>query len=305
MVPEMYNAALPASAAPTREGLNVELLAPALGAEIKGVDVASAPSESEMIAIRDALHRHSVILLRDQHLAPAQQVAFARRLGTLRVSFMNQFAVENCPELTVVSNIARNGKPIGLVDAGALWHTDGSYLARPDMYSVLYSLEVPHRDGEPLGDTLFTSVAAAWEALPEQTRQRIAEDRAVHSIMHNVEKKALHGFSKPPVDGAQRKTLPDVEHPVVRVHPVTGRKCLYVTEGHTKSIVGRSPEESENLLTELWAQIVRPEFIYRHKWRVGDLLVWDNCAVQHLAITDYGSLPRRLHRAGIAGPIPT
>lgn len=285
-------------------GLTVEPLGAVVGAEIRGIDVARGLTEAEMSAVRDALHRHSVIVMRGQGLSPDDQVAFAKRLGTPRVSFFNQYAVEGCPELTVVSNIKRDGKPIGLVDAGALWHTDGSYLERPDMYTVLYALEIPHRDGAPIGDTLFVSTAAAYDDLPQETRTRIAGLRALHSITHHVEKKAAANLSKPPVDGAQRAALPDVAHPVVRIHPVTGRKCLFVTEGHTKSIVGMPDDESARLLRELWAQITRPAFVYRHKWQVGDLLIWDNCSTQHLAVTDYGTLSRRLHRSGIAGPVP-
>jgi taurine dioxygenase len=214
---------------------------------------------------------------------------------------MTDLAVEGVRELTVVSNIVKDGKPIGLVDAGALWHTDGSYLERPDMYTVLYSMQIPHRDGKPLGDTLWLSTAEAFDALPDATKQRIVDARAVHSLAHHIEKKREANFKAPPV---AKNAKPDVVHPMVRTHPVTGRKCIYATEGHTKEVVGLAGSESRALLEELFAHVKRPQFIYRHQWRVGDLLIWDNCSTQHLAITDYGDLPRRLHRAGIEGPAP-
>ena len=272
-----------------------------LGAEVQGVNVAAGVTEAQMAFVRDALHRHGVVVLRGQEITPADQVAFCMRLGTMRVSFMTDLAVEGVKELTVVSNIVKDGKPIGLVDAGALWHTDGSYLERPDMYTVLYSVQIPQRDGQPLGDTLFLSTPAAYEALPDATKRRIEHAKAVHSLAHHIEKKKEANFRAPPV---AKNAKPDVVHPMVRTHPVTGRKCIYATEGHTKEVVGLPARESQALLDEIFAHVKKPEFVYRHKWRVGDLLVWDNCATQHLAITDYGDQPRRLHRAGIEGPVP-
>ena len=280
-------------------------LTPVIGAEVKGIDVAGGLGDADMTLVRDALHRFSVIVLRDQKLAPPDQIAFAQRLGPLRVSFMKHLAPGGHEALTTVSNIVLDGKPIGLVDAGALWHTDGSYLPVPDMYTALYALEIPERDGKVLGDTLFVSTAAAYDELPLEVKHRISGRKALHSIVHHVKKKAEANLKVPPVTDAQRAAMPEVEHPIVRTHPVTGRKCIYATEGHTRAIVGLPEEESDVLLRQLWTHVTRPEFVYRHKWRVGDLLVWDNCATQHLAITDYGDTPRRLHRAGIAGPVPS
>jgi len=280
--------------------MQVVPLGPLVGAEVKGVDVAAGLDERQMSFVRDALHRHGVVVLRDQKLQPKQQVVFARRLGKLRVSFLTHLAAPGQQELTVVSNIEKDGKPIGLVDAGALWHTDGSYLPRPDMYTVLYSLEIPHKDGKAQGDTLFLSTAAAFDRLPDVMRRRLAGARAVHSLSHHIVKKKEGNFRPPDV----KDNKPDVEHPAIRTHPVTGRQCLYVTEGHTKAIAGLPDAESRALLQELFEHLQQADLVYRHKWRVGDLLIWDNCSTQHLAITDYGATPRRLHRAGVEGPVP-
>lgn len=303
----MHQAQTAQSPSPTWIGLDdprVVPLTPAIGAEITGINAAGGLSDADMTLVRDALNRFSVIVLRGQKLQPPDQIALAGRLGPLRVSFMKHLAPEGYEALTTVSNIVRDGKPIGLVDAGALWHTDGSYLPVPDMYTALYSLEIPERDGKVLGDTLFVSTAAAYDELPLDIKHKIAGRKALHGIVHHLKKKAEANYKVPPVTESQRASMPEVEHPIVRTHPVTGRKCLYATEGHTRAIVGMPEAESDALLRQLWDHIVKPEFLYRHKWRVGDLLIWDNCATQHLAITDYGDIPRRLHRAGIAGPVP-
>lgn len=275
-----------------------------IGAEITGIDAAGGigPAESEFI--RRALDEYGVVVLRDQHLAPQDQVAFAEVLGKPRISFFKELAVNGAQALTVVSNIVENGKPIGLMDAGALWHTDGSYLPRPDLYTILYGLEIPERDGRPLGDTLFTSTAAAYGDLSEEDKRMLEGRQAVHSLAHNMEKKRAGNFRASPGNAAKSAAIEDVQHPVVRTHPRTGKRCLYVTEGHTREIVGMPADESLATLQRLCRHITQERYRYRHSWRRGDLLVWDNCSTQHLAITDYGTIPRRLHRAGIEGEVP-
>lgn len=285
--------------------IRVVQLGPGIGAEVKGVDIAAGVDEKAFARVRHALNAHSVIVLRDQDITPAQQTAFAQRLGDLRVSFYNRYAVPNQPELSVVSNIKQDGVAIGIEDAGMLWHTDGSYLKTPDMYTVLYGIEIPHRDGKPLGNTLFTSAWGVYESLSDNMKARLAGLRAVHSFVHHLDKKASLGkLKRAPLTEKQKAELPDVDHPIVRTHPVTGRLGLFVTEGHTKEIVGMPGEESDALLNELWTHLKNPAFIYTHTWRKGDLIVWDNCAVHHLAVFDYGDIPRRLHRAGLLGPVP-
>jgi taurine dioxygenase len=287
----------------TRE---VVLKGPGIGAEIRGVDVAKGLDDETFAFVFNALHEYSVVVLRDQDLTPAEHVAFTRRLGEMRVSFYNRYGVHGQPELSVVSNIKReDGEAIGIADAGMLWHTDASYLKTPDMYTVLYGLEIPERDGKVLGDTVFTSAWQAYEALPEAMKKRVAGMRATHSFIHHLDKKKKSGnLKRAPLTEKQKAELPDVDHPIVRTHPVNGRPCLFVTEGHTSAVVGLAEAQSDALLGALWTQLKDPAFHYRHSWRKGDLIVWDNCAVHHLAIFDYGEIPRRLHRAGILGPVP-
>jgi len=276
-----------------------------IGAEVTGIDVSVPISDLAMQTIWKALDDHSVIVLRDQRIAPANQVALARRLGDMRTSFYNRYSVPGQPELSVVSNIKEGGELIGIADAGMLWHTDASYLKTPDMYTLLYGIEIPQRDGKAIGDTLFSSTWAAYESLPAETKDRIAGARAIHSFTDHLEKKRqANNLKRAPLTEAQKAELPDVDHPVVRTHPRTGRRCLFVTEGHTSTIAGLPAQESAELLSLLWDQIRKPEFHYRHSWRKGDLVIWDNCAVQHLAVFDYGDTPRRLHRAGVMGTVP-
>lgn len=298
------------TAAPKAPGdpFRLRQLAPCIGAEITGIDVAAGLDSDTFIALRDAVHRYSVVVLPGQRLTPAQHLALVTRLGPLRESSYtraNRFSVPEQPELMVVSNIRENGQPIGLMDAGVMWHSDGTHMHHPDMYTVFYAIEVPERDGVPLGDTLFASVAEAYDALSDAMKARILPLRAVHSFEHHLDKKARLGtLKRPPMTAAQKAEVPDVEHPVVCVHPVTGRKCLYVTEGHTARISGLPASESDALLAELWAHIARPEFVYRHSWKAGDLVIWDDRSSQHLATFDYGDIPRRMHRGETEGPAP-
>lgn len=289
-------------------GPQVRPLATALGAEIIGLNLATHLTRDAVQLVLDSLHRYGVVVVRDQQPTPDEQTTFMEKLGPIKKSSYsraNSFCVPGHPDMMVISNIVENGRNIGLMDAGAMWHADGTHLAQPDMYTALYALEVPHRDGKPLGDTLFASTAEAFDALPDALRQRIADRKAVHSFTHHIEKKRRLGdLRRPALTEAQKAEVPDVEHPIVTVHPITGRKNLFVTEGHTARIAGLPTAESEALLEELWAHIRKPEFIYRHSWRVGDLLIWDNRATQHLAIFDYGDLRRRMHRLETVGPIP-
>lgn len=290
----------------TTSRITVVPLAPALGARVQGVDAGPELTDPDFQRVRDALHRYSVVVLPRQRLAPAAQAAFTARLGPLRgKSVLNKYAHPECADVTLISNIVENGQAIGISDAGLIWHTDSSYAAVPDMYSMLYGLEIPMRDGVSLGNTLYASTAAAYDALSDDVKRRIANLRGVHSYAYHIEKKRREGtLTRAPLTPSELAEWPDVEHPVVRTHPYTGRKSLYVSEGHTSHIAGLPADESAALLAQLFAQIKRPEFIYTHRWEPGDLVVWDNCAAQHLAVKDYGTIPRRMHQSGVAGQVP-
>jgi taurine dioxygenase len=276
-----------------------------IGAEIAGIDLSKEIEDSAFAEIERAFAEHSVIVFRDQKLTEEQHIAFSKRFGELEIHVGTQYLHPKHPEIRINSNIIENGRPIGATDAGQYWHTDLSYTARPSKCSLLYALEVPMKDGKPLGDTLFVSTILAYEALSDEMKRRIDGLKAVHSYRYRYYKLTDAGARRPPLTEEQKRKVPDVVHPVVRTHELTGKKCIFVNEGFTVSIVGMPEEESRALLRELFAHCTRSEFMYRHKWRVGDLLMWDNCATQHYAVADYAlPLRRRMHRTTVAGTVP-
>jgi taurine dioxygenase len=278
--------------------ITVRPLAPALGAEIGGVDLAAPLGDADFARIRDSFHAHSVILFRDQRLTEDQHIAFSRRFGPLEIHVATQYLLQGHPEIVVLSNrIDASGRPMGIEDAGRYWHSDLSYMRRPSLGSLLYALEVPAEGG----DTLFASMHAAYEALPEPTKRRIAGLEAIHRYGDRWRKDATEGRARAALSDAERQATPDAIHPVVRVHPATGRPALYVNEGFTVGIVGMDERAGRALLDELCTFSIRPEFTWRHKWRKGDLLFWDNRSVVHSA-TDYDPRTiRHLHRTTVAG----
>jgi taurine dioxygenase len=284
-----------------------------LGAEISGVDLSKPLADDTFAQVAQAFFDNEVAFFRNQQLTPEQQVAFTRRFGVLEQHVRKESRLKGHPEILIISNLLDDdGNAIGSQDAGRFWHSDLSYKKEPSMLSALYSLEVPVRDGRVLGDTSFASTTAAYEALPQDTKQRIDGLKNVHSYRFyrskNIEaqkqEQARGGrvIQEHVLTEEQLKSVPDVETPVVRTHPVTKRKGLFVNEAHTSHIVGVSPEESERLLAELYAHVIKPEFVYTHHWQPGDLLMWDNAAVQHKATFDYDLPMRRLmHRTTVRG----
>ena len=284
-----------------------ELMPHGVGAKISGLKIADDLDAAHDVLL-DGLNRHSFVVLNDQQFSPAEQSAFGQRFGSLRVSGYNKdhnYAVPGQPDLSTVSNIVESGRNIGVMDAGLLWHTDGSYLATPDAYTALHAQIIPQHDGKAIGDTLFVCTATAYDALSDDMKKRLAGLQAVHSFEAHIEKKrALGNLKRPALKAEHKAAVPDVTHPIVRSHPLTGRKCLFVTEGHTFSIVGMAEKESQELLETLWAHLKNPAFLYRHSWQVGDFVMWDNCSTQHLALFDYGDTPRKLFRAAVMGSAP-
>ncbi|MGE3623203.1 MAG: TauD/TfdA dioxygenase family protein [Bdellovibrionales bacterium] len=270
----------------------------AAGAEIRGVDLSKPIDAATFAAIDGAFNEYGVIFFRDQNLTPAQQMAFSRMFGEIeRNMFSESWSVPGEPDMVVVSNITKDGKLIGAKRAGEAWHSDMCYTPRPPRGSMLYAQEVPELFGMTLGDTCFASAAAAYDALPEATKRRIADLQVIFSFRGR--KRSY------PVSEEQMNRYPDVQHPLVRTHPATGRKCLYVMRDDSTGIAGMPQDEAAALIAALADHIVRPEFVYRHRWRKGDVLMWDNCTVQHKAIQDYDLPQRRLmHRTTMGGSAP-
>jgi len=270
----------------------------ALGAEIRGVDLARPLDDATFAAIEDAYDKHGVIYFRDQHLTAPQQVAFTRRFGEIEFNiFGERWSVPGSPEIVVVSNITEDNRPVGIRRAGENWHSDMCYTARPPRGTMLYAIEIPVLDGLVLGDTEFASAQVAYQALPEPIRERIDGRQAVFDFTGR--KRAF------PPSQSEIERNPPVRHPIVRTHPRTGRKSLYVMRDDCTGIDGMEKPEAEAMIAALADHIVKPGFIYRHQWRPGDLLMWDNCTVQHRAIQDYDLPQRRLmHRTTMGGSVP-
>jgi taurine dioxygenase len=276
-----------------------------LGAEIRGIDLSGDVGESVFRDIVDLFHEHEVIYFRNQSLTPEQHIGFSRRFGELEHHVRKDCCRPGYPELFVVSNVLENGKPIGSQDAGLFWHSDLCYLKEPSRGSLFYAREVPMgAQGKPAGDTMFASGSAAYDALPDSDKRRLAGLKAVNSYAKGYYRDRKSGARKQLTEEQKQRT-PDVEHPIVRTHPYSGKKCLFLNEGYTSSIVGMSEQESDALLARLFEHSTRPEFVYRHQWRVGDFLIWDNCATQHRAVMDYALPQRRLmERATLRGSAP-
>lgn len=284
-----------------------------LGAEIAGVDLSQALDDDTFAQIASAFFDNEVVFFRNQNITPAQQIAFTRRFGTLEAHVRKESRLAAHDEIFVLSNkIDAHGKAIGAQDAGRFWHSDLSYKSEPSMLSALYSVEVPVKDGVALGNTYFASTTAAYAALPEAMKMRVAKMRNVHSYREyrlknytgqlDDMRRGIRTVQEHAPTPEQLASVPDTEMDVVRTHPVTQRKGLFINEGHTSHLTGMSRAESDALLSELYAHITQPEFVYGHSWRTGDLLMWDNISVQHKATFDYDPLPRLMYRTTVRGP---
>jgi taurine dioxygenase len=270
-------------AKPRPAAFAVRPLSPALGAEIVGVDLGQEIDERTFAQIRDAWHEHLVILLRDQELSEEDQVRFAEKFGPPAVIHTKQF-VRNHPAVMLISNIREDGKPIGALPDGEMhFHTDQCHQERPAMASMLYAIEVPRAGG----NTLFANGYKAYDTLPDALKLRIAGRKALNAYDYDA---AAMKRGTRLADG-----VPSCVHPVVRTHPATGRKALYVNRLMTVRIEGLPAHESDELLDALFAHQERREFVYEHVWRPGDLLMWDNRCTLH-ARTDFSPDERRLMR---------
>ena len=274
----------------------------ALGAEIV-VDLASEIDDATFQEIEAAFHDHIVVVFRNQRLSSERQIAFSRRFGELEIHIVKKYLLADYPEILLVSNIKNAvGENIGLADAGFTWHSDVSYRQRPSRCSLLYAIEVPEQDGVTLGNTVFANTIRAYDALPDSMKTWLAGRRAVHRYS---ERMRIADSPRPKLTAAQLAETPDVAHPIVRTHPFTGRRALYVTKGECIGIEGVPDDEGRAVIEELHDHCIRPEFQYRHQWRTGDLLMWDNATAMHLAICDYALPQRRLmHRTTVIGSVP-
>lgn len=275
-------------------------LTPVLGAELRGIDLADL-DEAGFATVRDAFDRYGGIVLRGQRLGPDDLVAFSRRFGELDhapVMESGRTAVPGYPEIYVVSNVlGADGKPIGSLGAGeAVWHTDMSYLPSPPRASLLYALEVPPAGG----DTWLCSMAAALQALPAELRDALRGRMIKHDGTYNSGGYVRAGVR---VDD-NPETCEGQPHPAICRHPSGGPDVLYLGRRRNAYVMGLPLAESEALLDRVWEHACRPENVYKHRWRVGDVLMWDNRVTMHRRDPFDSATRRVMHRTQIRGAEP-
>ncbi|MCZ4079107.1 TauD/TfdA family dioxygenase [Rhodococcus sp. H36-A4] len=277
----------------TAVSLTLDKLGPRFGAEIIGLDIVSA-SDTEVLAVRQALVEHKVLVVRGQSLDDSAQIDFGRRLGELTAGHPVHHSGDVAEEV-----YALDSQDNGFSD---VWHTDVTFMARPPMGSILRSVVLPPHGG----DTNWADSQLAYESLSAPVRQMIDQLTAVHDGNREFGYYlAQNRGGKGNIwDGEEVTALVPVEHPVVRVHPETGRKGIFVNPGFTSHIVGVSEAESRGILDFLYAHLTKPEHVVRHRWRLGDVVLWDNRSTSHYANRDYGTERRVMHRITLRGDIP-
>ena len=271
-----------------------------LGAEAAGIDLGGPIDPDTAGEIGMALCRHGVLVFREQEISPEAQVALTRQLGEPEVHVLSDFSLPGMPEVFIVSNVRRNGRPVGAVNAGQYWHSDLSYTARPTFASMLHAKRVPSGRGE----TMFADMVRAWETLPPESRRRLEGCHAVHDYALAYET-VFAGNPDRTLTPEQARKVPPVEHPVVRIQPETGREALYVNPGFTRRIVEMDEDESRETLARLFDHATDPGNVHVHRWQDGDFVMWDNRVTMHRALSNYGDEDvRHLLRTSVTGEVP-
>jgi len=296
--------------------LNVKRVNPSVGAEVTGLDLTQPISETTAAELYQAwLGSDGLLIVRGQKIEPRHQLAFAevfgvvsgaeRKRGGAWSEMRNAHALPECPQITRMSNKKdAQGNPLGRVDAGTFWHTDLATRPVPGKASCLYSIEIPPYGG----DTMFASMHRAYDDLSDRMKQMLEGLEAVHTLAKVYGGQMAGGGAKPAAtmmgegDGMDEVKQNSAVHPVIRVHPDTGRKSIFVDSGFTTEIVGLSPAESKAILDFLFAHSTQPQYVHRHQWRENDLLIWDNRCTIHYAVADYKGVGwRYMHRCTVEG----
>jgi taurine dioxygenase len=275
--------------------IEIRRLGDALGAEVSGVDLSRPLPAGAFAEIRKAWLDHLVLRFREQALSDPQLLAFSRLFGELDPPGPNPYGkpfLPEHPEMNVISNIVASGAPIGgLGDGEAIWHADMTYVDSPPMAAILHALEVPPSGG----DTWWANMVLACQRLPANLRKRIEGRKAIHDATYNsagIKRKGYQEVTDP-------RKAPGAQHALIRVHPETGRECLFLGRRRNSYIVGMELEESEALLDELWAHATRAEFTFCQQWKAGDVLIWDNRCTRHRRDSFDPNARRLMHRTQI------
>lgn len=247
--------------------MTIRPLAPAVGAEIADFDLTKDLDDHSFSTIESTFNERGLLLFRKQRLSEQQHLDLSRRFGKLQDHVLKPFLIPGYPQILRITNILdKEGRPLGIGDAG----------------------------------TMFSSLTEVYDALDEATKRQIANLSSEHSFGKHYARMQSAGSKRPDLTEAQKREVPRVVHPVVRPHPITRRKALFVNDGYTTHILGTAQAESDALIEKLTQHTIKPEFTYRHRWEAGDLLIWDNSSTQHLAIADYALPQRRLmHRTTV------
>ena len=279
-------------------GLQVSRIGSAAGAEVRGLRLTGEPSPKLRSAIMAAFLAHHVLVFRDQDLSPEQQLAFTKSFGALEQHVIRLRDGKPAPLLHVISNLDANGQPTSnpYSHGNYYWHTDKSYHAAPSLMTLLHARELPPAGG----DTQYANMFLAYDALDEARKLQIRDLRAVHSW----EASRVNTGNRPATE-EEKRDRPPVVHPVVRTHPDSGRKALYMGT-HTSHIEGMPVDEGRALLAELLEFATQEQFVYRHQWQAGDLVMWDNRCLVHRATANYDMDKHRrvLHRTVVKGTVP-
>jgi taurine dioxygenase len=281
--------------------MKIQASGKALGARIEGIDLRQPVSDGEFRQILRALGEHGVLCFPRQQLETDAFARFGRMFGELEINVANQFHEPGFPEVMVLSNMTKDGQPVGLGDAGQGWHTDMSYSREIALANVLHAIKVPMRDGKPLGDTQFRNMHRAYETLPADIKRRLAGRTATHDFAKFWDMmRSRPGSSRAPLTAEQRAKKPPVSQPIFRTHPITGRTILYCNPGYAMCIDDMGEAESAELLAFLFAHQEQERFFHAHAWAEGDVLMWDNIGTVHNAIPDYRSdEPRYMRRVQV------
>jgi taurine dioxygenase len=278
--------------------LSTHPLSEGFGVEAHGVDLAQPMTADAFAALERVFFEGQVLVIRGQALTPSQFVAFARRFGPPEPHVIDQFHHPADPNILILSNRVEHGRPLGLADAGTYFHTDYSYLDVPARATTLYSIEVPAVGG----DTLFANQYAAYDDLSSATKRRIDPLVAIHHYGNRNNEDETTRTVASVLNDDQKEKMPLVTHPVVRSHPVTGRKALYAVSGSSFGIVGMPDEEARGLLDELAAHATQPKYRLSLSYGVGDVVIWDNASLLHSATLVDPSYPRTLWRITLKEP---
>ncbi len=281
--------------------MQIEPTGKILGATITGLDLAQAPTDPEFRQILKALGDHGVLCFPRQRLETEAFARFGAMFGELEINVANLFYEPGFPQVMVLSNITKDGKPVGLGDAGQGWHTDMSYSKDIALANVLYAIKVPRRDGRPLGDTQFRNMHAAYEDLPDDIKTRLEGRTATHDFVKFWDMmRSRPGSIRGPLTPEQRAKKPPVKQLIFPIHPITGRRILYCNPGYAMFIDGMPQAESDELLEFLFAHQAKEKYFYAHHWAEGDVLMWDNIGTVHNAVPDYrADEPRYIRRVQV------